>query len=117
MEVLPVREEGVLHQVQLQQQTQRQQCTVGCASWVMEHHLRTSTPNIMARTADRQNCSQFTERWAPNSLFPPASPHPSPPSYFDAATTGLDFKGLMEDITNAPDGSVILLHGESSRGA
>ncbi|MEW5320390.1 MAG: hypothetical protein WDW38_011465 [Sanguina aurantia] len=31
--------------------------------------------------------------------------------YFDPATVGLDFKGLMEDITAAPDGSIILLHG------
>jgi aspartate aminotransferase len=32
--------------------------------------------------------------------------------YFDADTVGLDFKGMMEDITAAPDGSIILLHGE-----
>lgn len=31
--------------------------------------------------------------------------------YFDPATVGLDFAGLMEDLTNAPDGSVVLLHG------
>lgn len=31
--------------------------------------------------------------------------------YFDADTVGLDFKGMMEDITAAPDGSIILLHG------
>lgn len=32
--------------------------------------------------------------------------------YFDPDTVGLDFKGMMEDITAAPDGSIILLHGE-----
>lgn len=32
--------------------------------------------------------------------------------YFDPDTVGLDFKGMMEDITNAPSGSIILLHGE-----
>ncbi len=31
--------------------------------------------------------------------------------YFDAATVGLDFEGLMEDIRAAPEGSVIVLHG------
>ncbi|GFR52883.1 hypothetical protein Agub_g15515 [Astrephomene gubernaculifera] len=31
--------------------------------------------------------------------------------YFDAATVGLDFKGLTEDLTAAPPGSVVLLHG------
>jgi aspartate/tyrosine/aromatic aminotransferase len=30
--------------------------------------------------------------------------------YFDAATKGLDFKGMTEDIKNAPNGSIILLH-------
>jgi aspartate/tyrosine/aromatic aminotransferase len=25
---------------------------------------------------------------------------------------GLDYKGLMEDLTAAPEGSVVLLHGE-----
>lgn len=34
--------------------------------------------------------------------------------YFDADTVGLDFKGMMEDITNAPDGSIMLLHGEEA---
>jgi hypothetical protein len=36
--------------------------------------------------------------------------------YFDADTVGLDFKGMMEDITNAPDGSIMLLHGEEAGG-
>eukprot|EP00210_Caulerpa_lentillifera_P006611 g6316.t1 len=31
--------------------------------------------------------------------------------YFDAKTTGLDFEGMCEDISAAPEGSVILLHG------
>lgn len=31
--------------------------------------------------------------------------------YFEPKTIGLDFEGMMEDIRNAPDGSVILLHG------
>lgn len=30
--------------------------------------------------------------------------------YYDAATKGLDFKGLMEDVKKAPNGSVFLLH-------
>lgn len=30
--------------------------------------------------------------------------------YFDPATVGLDFKGMMEDIKAAPKGSIILLH-------
>ena len=33
-----------------------------------------------------------------------------PYRYYDAATNRLDFPGLMEDITNAPDQSIILLH-------
>ncbi|KAG0625995.1 hypothetical protein M758_2G094600 [Ceratodon purpureus] len=31
--------------------------------------------------------------------------------YFDPKTVGLDFEGMMEDIENAPDGSIMLLHG------
>eukprot|EP00798_Chlamydomonas_sp_ICE-L_P024820 gene24820-10470_t len=31
--------------------------------------------------------------------------------YYDAETVGLDFKGMIEDISNAPDASVIVLHG------
>lgn len=31
--------------------------------------------------------------------------------YFKPETIGLDFEGMMEDIENAPEGSVILLHG------
>jgi aspartate/tyrosine/aromatic aminotransferase len=34
--------------------------------------------------------------------------------YFDPDTVGLDFKGMLEDITNAPNGSIILLHGEQN---
>jgi aspartate aminotransferase len=30
--------------------------------------------------------------------------------YFDSKTNGLDFKGMCEDIKNAPHGSIILLH-------
>jgi len=30
--------------------------------------------------------------------------------YFDPETVGLDFKGMMEDIKNAPEGSIIVLH-------
>eukprot|EP00775_Hariotina_reticulata_P002563 gene2563-2865_t len=30
--------------------------------------------------------------------------------YFDQETVGLDFQGLQEDLTNAPDGSIVLLH-------
>lgn len=30
--------------------------------------------------------------------------------YFDASTKGLDYKGMTEDIKNAPNGSIILLH-------
>lgn len=35
--------------------------------------------------------------------------------YFDPETVGLDFKGLMEDLTAAPQGSVVVLHGKSRR--
>ncbi|KAG0571050.1 hypothetical protein KC19_6G207800 [Ceratodon purpureus] len=31
--------------------------------------------------------------------------------YFDPKTVGLDFEGMMADIENAPDGSIMLLHG------
>ncbi|GIL86322.1 hypothetical protein Vretimale_13705 [Volvox reticuliferus] len=31
--------------------------------------------------------------------------------YFDPETVGLDFKGLMEDLKAAPQGSVVVLHG------
>lgn len=34
--------------------------------------------------------------------------------YFDPATVGLDFEGLMEDLRAAPEGSVVVLHGDSS---
>lgn len=30
--------------------------------------------------------------------------------YFDPETVGLDFEGMKEDISNAPEGSIILLH-------
>ena len=33
-----------------------------------------------------------------------------PYRYYSRATNGLDYDGMMEDITNAPPGSVILLH-------
>lgn len=32
--------------------------------------------------------------------------------YFDADTVGLDYKGMVEDIEAAPEGSIIVLHGE-----
>ena len=31
-------------------------------------------------------------------------------TYYDAKTCGLDFAGAMADISNIPEGSVILLH-------
>nr|QKY14843.1 aspartate aminotransferase (AATC) [Polytomella parva] len=31
--------------------------------------------------------------------------------YFDPKTIGLDFKGMLEDLSSAPAGSVVLLHG------
>ena len=31
--------------------------------------------------------------------------------YYDSKTIGLDFEGMKEDISDAPEGSVILLHG------
>lgn len=37
----------------------------------------------------------------------------SPPKtyrYFDAATGGVDYKGMMEDLGNAPAGAIVLLH-------
>ncbi|KAA1468218.1 hypothetical protein DENSPDRAFT_833456 [Dentipellis sp. KUC8613] len=30
--------------------------------------------------------------------------------YFDKSTVGLDFKGLIEDLKNAPEGAIVLLH-------
>lgn len=30
--------------------------------------------------------------------------------YYDPATRGLDFKGLLEDLSSAPSGSIVLLH-------
>jgi aspartate/tyrosine/aromatic aminotransferase len=30
--------------------------------------------------------------------------------YFDKANNGLDLQGMLDDITAAPDGSIILLH-------
>lgn len=32
--------------------------------------------------------------------------------YFDQETIGLDFKGMCEDLRAAPEGSVVVLHGE-----
>ena len=32
--------------------------------------------------------------------------------YFDPKTIGLDFQGMTEDLNSAPDGSVVVLHGE-----
>lgn len=34
--------------------------------------------------------------------------------YFDKATIGLDFEGMTADLEQAPDGSVVVLHGELS---
>ncbi len=46
----------------------------------------------------------------------PNHPHPTPipnhPRYFDPETVGLDFKGMTADLEAAPDGSIVLLHGE-----
>ena len=36
--------------------------------------------------------------------------------YYDPKTIGLDFEGMLEDLGNAPDGSVVVLHGEFSFG-
>jgi hypothetical protein len=47
-------------------------------------------------------------RALPDELLTCARPHRR---YFDPDTVGLDFKGLMEDLTAAPNGSVVLLHG------
>jgi hypothetical protein len=33
------------------------------------------------------------------------------PRYYDPATVGLDFAGMVEDLRAAPDGSVVVLHG------
>ena len=35
-------------------------------------------------------------------------------SYFDPKTVGLDFDGLIRDLNDAPDGSIVVLHGEPS---
>lgn len=32
--------------------------------------------------------------------------------YFDPDTVGLDFNGMVEDLKAAPEGSIVLLHGE-----
>ena len=32
--------------------------------------------------------------------------------YFDSAKEGIDLAGMIEDLKNAPEGSVVLLHGE-----
>ncbi len=32
--------------------------------------------------------------------------------YFEPASVGLDFEGLMEDLRGAPEGSVVVLHGD-----
>ena len=34
--------------------------------------------------------------------------------YFKPETVGLDFEGLMEDLRGAPEGSVVVLHGETA---
>lgn len=33
--------------------------------------------------------------------------------YYDPKTIGLDFEGMTEDLRSAPEGSVVVLHGES----
>jgi len=33
--------------------------------------------------------------------------------YFDSATEGIDLAGMIEDLKNAPEGSVVLLHGRA----
>ena len=32
--------------------------------------------------------------------------------YFDKATVGLAFEGMLEDLKSAPEGSIVVLHGE-----
>ena len=32
--------------------------------------------------------------------------------YYDPKTIGLDFEGMVEDLSNAPEGSVVVLHGK-----
>lgn len=33
--------------------------------------------------------------------------------YFDPETVGLDFEGMASDLEAAPEGSIIVLHGQS----
>lgn len=65
-------------------------------------------------------CVRLGSRTGPWRLPPPvlslsaftSDAHLVPtPRYFDADTVGLDFKGMVEDLTNAPEGSVVVLHG------
>ena len=35
--------------------------------------------------------------------------------YFDPSTVGLDFDGMIDDISGAPNGSIVVLHGEHFR--
>lgn len=34
--------------------------------------------------------------------------------YFDPKSIGLDFQGMTDDLNSAPDGSVVVLHGQST---
>lgn len=34
--------------------------------------------------------------------------------YFEPKTVGLDFEGMMEDLRGAPEGSVVILHGQDT---
>lgn len=35
--------------------------------------------------------------------------------YFNPETVGLDFEGMVADLEKAPEGSVVVLHGEAGR--
>jgi len=45
-----------------------------------------------------------------NAIFTTAGLLPHNYRYFDAKTKGLDINGMLEDLSNAQPGSVVLLH-------
>ena len=63
----------------------------------------------------------FPNQCAQASLCPHALPHAplEPPHthqrYFDPESVGLDFVGMTADLEAAPDGSIVLLHGQFAR--
>lgn len=68
--------------------------------------------DFMARQLDVENIWVSNPTWANHgSVFASAGLNVKPYRYYNAATQGLDFDGMVEDLKNAKAGEAVLFHG------